>query len=277
MVVNEDHYLNRIFHEPGDHALTLEEFDTRYVLAGARVLVDPADPADVAAVNALQDQFGLQRRVRRAIRRSRLRHARVSTRRARRCWLWQKASRASTAPLAREAEVDAVRHLLGTAAGWGGLPEREASYVNVDPGLPLGRISADRRDVPVDGFWSISMYNAAGYFEPNDRHAYSVNNLTATPNDDGSMTVHFGGCADDRPNCLPITEGWNYLVRLYRPRPEILDGSWQFPKPSQSADVASAALLPAQRRRHFLVFGCRQVILVPQTVSRAPESAVLTH
>jgi hypothetical protein len=84
------------------------------------------------------------------------------------------------------------------------------------------------RDVPVDGFWSISVYNADGYFEPNDRNAYSVNNLTATRNDDDSVTVHFGG-DDDRPNLLPITDGWSYTVRMYRPRAEILDGSWTFP------------------------------------------------
>ena len=30
-------------------------------------------------------------------------------------------------------------------------------------------------------------------------------------------------------DCLPITDGWNYIVRLYRPRPEVLDGSWTFP------------------------------------------------
>jgi hypothetical protein len=52
--------------------------------------------------------------------------------------------------------------------------------------------------------------------------------LTAVRNDDGSVTIHFGG-DDDRPNLLPIVEGWNYTVRLYRPRPEILDGSWTFP------------------------------------------------
>ncbi len=42
---------------------------------------------------------------------------------------------------------------------------------------------------------------------------------------------HLGGCDDDRVNCLPIMDGWNYTVRLYRPRPEILDGSWVFPSP----------------------------------------------
>jgi hypothetical protein len=30
-------------------------------------------------------------------------------------------------------------------------------------------------------------------------------------------------------NCLPIFPGWNYRVRLYRPRKEIVDGTWEFP------------------------------------------------
>src|SRR5689334_3704023 len=62
MVVNQDHYINRIFHKPGEYELTLAEFDTPYVALAARILVDPADPDDVAAVTALQDQFGLQAR-----------------------------------------------------------------------------------------------------------------------------------------------------------------------------------------------------------------------
>ncbi len=73
------------------------------------------------------------------------------------------------------------------------------------------------------------MDNAEGFFDANDRNAYSVNNLTAISNDNGSVTVHFGGCSDSRPSCLPIMEGWNYTARLYRPRPEILDGSWTIP------------------------------------------------
>jgi hypothetical protein len=59
MIVNQDHYINRVFHKPGHYDLTVEEFGTPYVLAAARVLVDPADPADVTTVNALQDQFSL--------------------------------------------------------------------------------------------------------------------------------------------------------------------------------------------------------------------------
>jgi len=59
---------------------------------------------------------------------------------------------------------------------------------------------------------------------------YNINSVLGERNDDGSMTVHLGGCEDGRVNCLPILEGWNYTVRLYRPGPEILDGSWSFPE-----------------------------------------------
>ncbi len=85
--------------------------------------------------------------------------------------------------------------------------------------------------MPVDGFWSISVYNAEGYFEPNEQNAYSINNITAKKEADGSVVVQFGGCDGKVANCLPITSGWNYLVRLYRPRQEILNGRWTFPEP----------------------------------------------
>jgi hypothetical protein len=39
---------------------------------------------------------------------------------------------------------------------------------------------------------------------------------------------HLGGCGGKIENCLPITKGWNYTLRLFRPRTEILDGTWKF-------------------------------------------------
>ena len=83
---------------------------------------------------------------------------------------------------------------------------------------------------PVDGFWSISVYNADGYFQKNDLSAYSLNNITAKQKGDGSVPIQFGGCDGKVPNCLVTMPGWNYTVRLYRPRAEILDGSWKFPE-----------------------------------------------
>lgn len=131
-----------------------------------------------------------------------------------------------------KAEVDPVRYLLGVSSAWGGNPDKEAIYLNVVPkqndGKTVHRMMV--KDVPVDGFWSVSVYNARGYFEPNPANAFVVNNVTAKKDADGSVTIQFGGDADAAPNILPITPGWNYMVRLYRPRSEILEGSWKFPE-----------------------------------------------
>jgi hypothetical protein len=228
MVVNQDHFINRIFHEPGMHALTVEEFGTPWVGVAARILVDPADEDDVAIVNALQDQLAVEAISSRPFEMPDYDTASLDA--------TGKALRelgrhmgAFDHAFGAESDVDPVRHLVATAVGWGGLPDREARYIGVEPALPVDEYKITVRDVPVDGFWSISVYNPEGFFQANDRNAYSVNNITAVPDDDGAVTVHFGACGDNRPNCLPIMDGWNYTVRLYRPRAEVLDGSWTFP------------------------------------------------
>ncbi len=226
MIVNEDHYIDRVFHDPGRYELTVEEFETPYVVIAARTLVDPTNADDLAAVAAVQDGFALEVASGRTFEMPD--YDGDSLDRTRKALLSLAADLSSfTAMFGRRKHVDAVRHLIGTAAGWGGLPDHEATYVGVFPNLPIGEYELTvGEDVPVDGFWSISVYNAEGFFEPNEQSAYSVNNITAARDDDGSVTVRFGGKGE---NSLPITDGWNYIVRLYRPRPEILTGEWNFP------------------------------------------------
>ncbi len=139
--------------------------------------------------------------------------------------------RDSSRAFGRRGEVNPIHHLIGTAIGWGGNPAMAATYLNIVPTANDGAVvhQLRLRDVPVDGFWSISLYNQQGFFQPNPRGQYSVNSLTGRAGADGSVTVQFGSCGETTPNCLPIMPGWNYTVRLYRPRAEILDGRWQLP------------------------------------------------
>jgi hypothetical protein len=228
MVVNEDHYLNKVFHEPGEHELTVKEFGTPYVCLAVRTLVDESDPADIAKANALQDQLKVE-----AASAKPYTHPDYDQESYKTTYdallVLSRANIDVGSTFGRKEDVDPVRHLLGTAWGWGGLPEEEASYLNVEPNLPVGAYELTVRDVPVDAFWSVTVYNKEGFIDPNDQDAYSVNSLIGTPNEDGSYTIHFGG-EPGSANYLPIAEGWNYMVRFYQPRKEILDGTWTFPE-----------------------------------------------
>lgn len=232
-VINEDHYTPSVVYKAGQHTFTKADIGTRYVLFLARTFVDPQVPADVKAVHALQDAL--------AVKQANPGKFEVPA------WDTAAATRLRNALNALTAanggidsarmfgpadKVDPVQHLLGTAAGWGGNPREDAFYVGAVPAGNDGKTAyrLTVKDVPVDGFWSISLYNKDGYFEKNDRGAYSVNNVTARKSTDGSVTIQFGKCDGYEGNCLPITPGWNYLVRLYRPRPEVLDGTWKFPE-----------------------------------------------
>ena len=75
----------------------------------------------------------------------------------------------------------------------------------------------------------MSVYNAEGYFEPGPSGITNVNSVFATTNEDGSTTLHLGDYGDDVPNRIPLPEGWNLLIRLYRPRLDAL-ASWIAPE-----------------------------------------------
>jgi hypothetical protein len=232
-VIDEDHYVPAVFYGPGSHTLSRDQIGTRYVFVAIRTLVDPADPKDLDQVHALQDAIKVEQKDPGkfdvpnwdAVAQKKMRDALLALA------AFTGGFKNAFGP---KGQVDPVRHLIGTAAGWGGNPDRDASYMSFDPtkndGNTVYKLTVPG-NVPVDAFWSISLYNKEGYFQKNDLNAYSLNNITAKKSADGSVAVQFGGCDGKIDNCVPITPGWNYTVRLYRPRAEILDGSWKFPEP----------------------------------------------
>jgi hypothetical protein len=231
--VNQDMYSPPVVYKPGPHVFSKASAGTRYIVVGMRTLVDPNDPSDVAKAHTLQDAVKVsqpggpgklelpnwdkqsQDKVRNAL-----------------TVLGTTLTDTSHAFGTRD-QVNPIQRLVSAATTWGGAPRKDAMYLNFTPPRNDGKTvyKLHLKDVPVDGFWSISLYDGKGYYEKNSLDAYSLNNLTSKKNADGSVDIQFGGCDGEIPNCLPIMEGWNYTVRLYRPHPEILSGSWKFPDP----------------------------------------------
>ncbi len=230
MTISQDHSIPPAEYGAGDYVLTEKKTGSRYVFVGIRTFVDPNNPDDVKAAHALQDKIEIKQ----------------SDKGSFKVPDWDETSlhavrdainvlantKTDTSEFFGEKDkLNPIQHLLGTAFGWGGNPKKDAIYVNEVPAKNDGKTpyTLTLKDVPVDGFWSLTVYNAKGFMEKNEQDAYSFNNVTTKSNDDGSITLHFGGDSGNA-NYLPITEGWNYILRLYRPKQEVLDGSWESPK-----------------------------------------------
>ena len=230
MIVNQDHSIWS-FYGPRTGTLTEEKAGTRYVLLAIRTFADPNDEQDMKEAYRLQDAVVVEQ-------------ADIGTFEAP-DWNKEEVEQmretinvvAATATdsskmFGKKEDLDPIYWLLGASLGWGGLPADAATYANAVPEMNDGKTpyTLTVTDVPVYGFWSVTLYDDKGLMPVNKYKAYSFNNVTAKKHKDGSITIHFGG-DPKQANFIPIVPGWNYIVRLYRPRKEILDGTWEFPDP----------------------------------------------
>lgn len=230
MVVTQDHSIYS-FYGPRTGTITQEKAGTRYVFLVLRTFMDPNDEQD------LQEAFQLQDAV--VVKQADIGRFEVPD------WDEEEVAKMratinvvsatvgdSSKMFGQKEHLDPVYWLLGAAFGWGGLPADAATYASFFPEKNDGKthytLTVER--VPVYGFWSVTLYDDKGFMPLNEYNAYSYNNVTAKKAEDGSITIHFGGdpTAD---NYLPIVPGWNYVIRMYQPGPEILNKHWTFPAP----------------------------------------------
>lgn len=231
-IVNQDHNSPGTVYTPGKHTLTKEKIGTRYVATLFRVFMDPNNPEDVKAANAVQDAIKAEQA--------------GSGKLEQPAWDPEtlKKTRETLAALetlggvhenrfGMPSEVDHLSWLISTATGWGGNPRKDAVYLFRVPKMNDGTTAQTLtlKDVPVDAFWSVTVYDAKGFMFENPQKAYSLNSVTSKRESDGSVVIQFGGNPKQAANYLAITPGWNFVVRLYRPRKEILDGTWKLPEP----------------------------------------------
>ena len=136
--------------------------------------------------------------------------------------------------------VPYLNHSAGTKGGWGGPATSHSSYetINFDRlQEPLqgarGTYSVTTEPPPVDSFWSLTVYDSdrGGFLHPNKYDRYHINNTSAVPNEDGTVTFLFKqDCASTDVNCLEVPPGhFDIAARYYLPSDEIRSGDWQLP------------------------------------------------
>ncbi|MHC4332814.1 MAG: DUF1214 domain-containing protein [Planctomycetota bacterium] len=233
-IIDEDHYSPFVYEKPGTYKLTEKNVGTRYAFAAVRTFVNPNDPKDVKAVHALQDAMEIKGGSGEAFKMPNYdmdRYKALAANIQKLIGFWNGDTRGA---MGKRGEVDELMHTVATIAGWGLQPPENAMYSVVNLGLDPNKkykivVPAD---VPVKAFWSISIYNAKGYFQKNDLNAYSLNNLTAKKNGDRTTTIYLGGCENGQSNCLPMAgKGFYHQWRMYGPEKPILEGKWSFPDP----------------------------------------------
>ena len=232
LVIDQDMYNPVIKNGAGEVTLTIDNVGTRYVMVLFRTFCDPNSPEDMKKAHALQDAIQVKQASPGSLELPDWdKESLVATRET----INKLSAKVDGVPLGfgPRGLVDPTQHLIAAAYGWGGNPQSGAMYFNVVPEKNDGKTAYTLtmpKDVPVQAFWSVSVYNKDGFFEPNDLNAYSFNSVTARRNDDGTVTIHFGGDAT-ATNYLPITEGWNYVIRCYLPGWQVIEGNWTPPQP----------------------------------------------
>jgi hypothetical protein len=114
--------------------------------------------------------------------------------------------------------------------------DNDASGAALDGSKTYAVTFAAGQEPPVNGFWSLTLYDEHHFFHPNDLNRYSLGtkNQGLKRNADGSLTLYAGATspgADKEANWLPAPEGaFSLYIRAYWGKEAILDGSWQPPK-----------------------------------------------
>jgi hypothetical protein len=227
-VISQDHY-SFAKTQPGRYELTQDNVGSRYAYLIIRTFIDANDPEDIKVANTLQDAIKVEGGSGSLDLPDWNIEQMMEARGALNTLAQLGAS--NLGAFGTKEEVDPIKHLIFTAAGWGGLPNKQtiADLGSVEQNDGTPHVLNVPQDVPVRAFWSVIVYDADGFIPQNDLGIYSYNNVTAKPNADGSITIHFGG-DPNQINYLPIAAGWNYAIRMYEPGEEILNGSWTFPK-----------------------------------------------
>jgi hypothetical protein len=243
-LADNDHYVPFVIYTAGTHQLPR---DTKYLALGIRIQVfNPKDPDEIALVNKLQDQFVIKANSADPLPEFKWDLQSLKTLTAQ----YEKASAQYSSWKGMQGprgKVDERTRHIAAAAAWGLFPEWDATYLNYSGGHDPKVCHKATYEVPENkAFWSITVYGNDGFMKSENN---IVNSSNVTLNADGTATVYFGSkeLCGGVTNRLDVTEGWNFLLRIYRPGASVLDGRYKLPKaePIEGAAVGSKFASPA--------------------------------
>lgn len=228
LVIDNDHYAPVVFYKPGTHEIP---GDTKYVSLIQRIqLMDPSDPKDVALVNELQRQITIQASSNDVFPEPKWDRETMLRLRARYERAFQEYAQYEPDWMGPRGEVNEETRHLAAAGAWGLFPEKDAVYINYAGPPDADKCYTATYQVPDNNaFWSITVYGSDGFMKSDNN---IVNDRNVTLNSDGTFTVHYGSEAlcGQQPNRVDTTEGWNFLMRVYRPGEQVLDRTYALPE-----------------------------------------------
>ena len=199
---------------------------SRYIMLVIRTQVNMTDSEDLAKVSALQDQLKLSQKDKGSfIMTNNWDRPKVLEMRKKYQNIAREKKITSSVMFGKKGETTLENHNVGVSTGWGGMTSKQAVYPNFQP-ENSNPATLTLKDVPVDAFWSITVYDQGGWI---NGEKFNINSSFAKVNDNGEYIIHFGG-DKSADNYLDTFEGWNFILRMYQPTEEYFDGSWKVPE-----------------------------------------------
>ncbi|MCP9930339.1 DUF1254 domain-containing protein [Cyanobium sp. AMD-g] len=226
LLVDNDHYAPAVYYAPGTYDLPQ---DTKYLAVIVRTQVlNPKDDADIELANKLQDAVVIKANSADPLPPMQWDAASLKalTEQYEKDSAQYKSWKGMMGP---RGKVDEKTRHIAAAAAWGLNPEWDATYLNYSGDHDYRVCHKATYTVPENqAFWSITLYGTDGYIKNENA---VINSTNVNLNDVGTFTVYFGSkeACGEVPNRVDVSEGWNFLMRIYRPGPSVLDGRYKLP------------------------------------------------
>jgi hypothetical protein len=219
-IIDANHYTSDVFYDSGTYQLRSNS-GTDFVYVFMRTAADPADPEDQDMARTIMEAASIESNSGGSFQ-SNWDPAEVIAMRREIIF-----SATYTDSLGAFGDVDEIedfeKFTFAAAAGWGGLPEAHTVFWPIEPNLGEECATMTIEPPPVDRYWSLTVYDVEGWLA----HPAPVrNSYNTTPDENGSLTFHFG-CGDDALNNIDITKNWTYILRMYGPQEPILNGTYK--------------------------------------------------